>query len=56
MYSKIILALLLSLAQIVPARADSLKNELDQQYKKHILSLRSPFTKGDQNMILLVSH
>lgn len=40
--------LLLLLALAAPAFAANIKNALNQQYKKHVLALRSPFASGDQ--------
>jgi TonB family protein len=42
------LFLLLLSALATPAFAADLKGELNHQYKKHVLALRSPFTSGDQ--------
>ena len=44
----VILLLGIFLGQISCAHAESLKDALNQQYKKHVLALRSPFTSGDQ--------
>jgi len=43
-----VLFCLLALVLVQAAHADSLKDALNQTYKKHILALRSPFTAGDQ--------
>jgi TonB family protein len=42
------LLLALCFSQIVPAHAESVKDALNQKYKKRVLALRSPFTQGDQ--------
>jgi TonB family protein len=42
------LLLALCFSQIVPARAESVKDALYQKYKKQVLALRSPLTRGDQ--------
>jgi TonB family protein len=36
------------LVHIAAAHADGLKDSLNQQYKKHVMVLRSPFTSGSQ--------
>ena len=41
------LLLILCLTQII-AHADNLQDTLNQQYKKHVIVLRSPFSSGDQ--------
>jgi TonB family protein len=46
-YKSRLLIAVIVLTQIT-AHADSLKDALDQKYKKHVLALRSPFTHGDQ--------
>jgi TonB family protein len=43
-----LLFLTVLLVQAATARADSLKDALNHQYKHHILALRSPFTGADQ--------
>jgi hypothetical protein len=42
---------LLSLFLVQAAHADSLKDELNHTYKKHILALRYPFTTGDLKFV-----
>src|SRR6478609_7040413 len=44
----VFLLLLIFPALAAPAFADSLKDALNQQHKKHVLALRSPFSSGDQ--------
>jgi TonB family protein len=39
---------LLALSLFATARADSLKDALNQKYKNHVLALRTPFVHGDQ--------
>ena len=39
---------LLALFLVQAARADSVKDDLNHKYKKHVLALRAPFTRGDQ--------
>ena len=43
-----VLFLAVLLFQSAAAGPESLKDSLTQQYKKHVLALRSPFTSGDQ--------
>jgi TonB family protein len=42
------LLLAASLLQAAAAHADSVKDDLNHKYKKQVLALRTPFTRGDQ--------
>jgi len=43
-----LLLLAASLFHTAPSRADSIKDDLNHKYKKQVLALRTPFTRGDQ--------